>query len=154
MVFGFGEGSISLQLNKTNFAFGETVEGTLSLKLKKPKQARQLRVSIVAEKQITQYGRTSRGGISRDSAQNILFSTDVILDGEKLYSPPGKDYPFKIQVPQKSVIPTAPEGNLGTALKAVQFLSGQMSQIKWYIVGTLDIPKAIDIKKAVQISVQ
>ncbi len=90
MVFGFGEGSIALQLNKTNFAFGETIAGKLSLQLKKYKQARQLRVSIVAERQTTQY-RTVSGGMNKSSGKTILFKTDVILDGEKTYSPPGGD---------------------------------------------------------------
>ena len=154
MVFGLFEGKIEISLNKTNFAFGETAEGNLSLKLKKEKQARQLRVSIVAEKQVSQYGTSPRGGMKKSSNKDILFSTDVILDGEKLYSPPGAEYKFKIQVPQKSAIPAMPEGGLGAALKAVQFLRGQTSQLRWFIIGTLDVPGAIDIRKRVQISVQ
>jgi len=154
MVLGFGEGGINLQLNKTNFAFGETAEGTLSLKLKKEKKARQLRVSVTAERQMTQYGTSSGGGIQRSSEKNVLFKTDVILDGEKTYSPPGKDYQFKIQVPLKTALPPEVGGKLGTAIKAVQVLGGQMSQVKWFMLGTLDVPGGRDINKKVQISVQ
>ena len=174
MVLGFGEGSITLQLNKTNFSFGETIEGILLLKLKKAKQARQLVVSIVAEQVVTQYGggalgpqvsqrrhgistRSSIGGVSKASESQVLFSTDVIVDGEKLYSPPGQDYNFKIQVPAKNALPAqaeVPEGMLGTALKATQFMSGKTQQVKWHIIAKLDVPKARDISKKMQISVQ
>ncbi|MDP2974543.1 MAG: hypothetical protein Q8N60_05825 [Candidatus Diapherotrites archaeon] len=153
MVFGFGEGSVTLQLNKTNFAFGETIAGKLSLQLKKNKQARQLRVSIVAERKTTQYGR-SGSGRSSGSGTTILFKTDVILDGERLYSPPGSDYDFKIQVPMQSAMPQEIQGTLGTALKAMQFLGGQMSQVKWFVEGVLDIPGGKDINKRIQISIQ
>lgn len=153
MVFGFGEGSVALQLNKTNFAFGETITGKLSLQLKKDKQARQLRVSIVAERQTTQYGRSSSGG-SSGSGKTILFKTDAILGGERLYSPPGSDYEFKIQVPAQNALPAEIQGTLGTALKAIQLLGGQMSQVKWFVEGVLDVPGGKDINKRVQISVQ
>ncbi len=154
MVFGFFEGGITLTLNKTNFAFGETAEGKLSLKLKKDKNARELRVRITAVKKTTQYGTNARGGASRSDQEQVLFQNAVTVDGEKLYSPPGADYDFKIQVPQKSALPPELGGNLGTALKAVQFLGGRSSQIKWYIEATLDIPGGRDIGKKVQISVQ
>lgn len=154
MVFGFGEGSIALQLNKTNFAFGETAEGMLSLKLKKEKQARQLVVSVISEKQVTQYRKGSSFNMSTSNNTSILFKTDIILDGEKAYAPPGGEYQFKIQIPQQTALPPEIGGTLGTALKAVQFLGGQASQTKWFVVGTLDIPKGVDINKKIQISVQ
>ncbi|MDP6670635.1 MAG: hypothetical protein QGI60_02360 [archaeon] len=154
MVFGFFEGGITLTLNKTNFAFGETAEGKLALKLKKDKNARELRVRIMAVKKVTQYGTNSRGGMSRSNQDQVLFQNAVTIDGQKLYSPPGVDYDFKIQIPQQSALPQEIGGNLGTALKAVQFLGGRSSQVKWFIEATLDIPGGVDISKKVQISVQ
>lgn len=154
MVFGLFEGGIELRLNKTNFAFGETAEGTLSLKLKKEKQARHLVVSVIAEKQETQYRKGTSFTMSSSNNTCILFKTDAILDGEKTYMPPGGEYQFKIQIPAQAALPQELGGTLGTALKAMQFLGGKTSQIKWFIAGTLDIPKGIDISKKVQISVQ
>jgi hypothetical protein len=154
MVFGFFEGGITLTLNKTNFAFGETAKGKLLLKLKKDKNARELRVRIMAVRKTTQYGTNSRGGTSRNNQTQVLFQNAVIIDGQKLYSPPGVDYDFKIQIPQKSTLPQEIGGNLGTALKAIQFLGGRSSQVKWFIEATLDIPGGVDINKKIQISVQ
>lgn len=148
MVFGFGEGKIELMLDKTAFSYGETVEGKLKLTLKKSKAARQLRVTIKAERTTTTYSR-GRRSIRKDT----MFSSDVVLDGEKEYSSPGGEYDFSIQVPGKDVIPARPEGKLGTAITAVQFLGGMASQIKWYLEASLDIPKTVDIKKSIQISV-
>ncbi|MCX6798902.1 MAG: hypothetical protein NTW59_02270 [Candidatus Diapherotrites archaeon] len=151
MVFGLFEGSIELRLNKTNFFFGETIEGTLALKLKKPKDARQLRVSIVAERETTQYS-----GGKRSTRIDTIFKSDNVVDGEKTYLPPGGEYPFKVQLPASSAIPQAPqfESAVGTAIKVVQALSMQNTRMKWFVDASLDIPKGIDINKKVQITVQ
>ena len=160
MVFGFGEGSVELLLDKTNLAFGETVHGKLNLKLKKGKNARQLRVRILAERTSTQYSGAMGGRSGSRTQKDVVFSTYVILDGEKTYSPPGKEYEFKIQVPAKNALPSdsMPElgGGVGTALKAAQMLGGfgRSSQIKWFVEGALDIPKGRDISKRIQVSVQ
>jgi len=149
MVFGLWEGSIALSLNKTNFAFGETIEGSLSLKLSKEKKARRLVVSIICERQTTTFD--TRG--SHTSTQ-VVFSSDKVLDGEKTYSPPGSEYKFSIQVPQGNAVPPVLEGKLGTALKAVQALAGGSSTNKWFLKAKLDIPMGIDVSRKVQISVQ
>jgi len=166
MVFGFFEGSIELQLDKTNLAFGETLHGKLNLKLKKEKKARQLRVTIKAVKAVTQYGKRSGVRVmgqpvgSNSNQGEVVFSTDAILDGEKTYLPPGGEYEFRIQVPQKSVMPQSglPElaGNLGKAVQVAQMLSGfgMSAQIKWFVEGVLDIPGGVDISKRLQVSVQ
>ena len=154
MVFGFGEGNINIFLNKTTFTFGETIEGKLQLTLKKEKSARMLRASIVAEKQTTQYRTPMGNAASRGSNTIVLFKTDAILDGEKVYAPPGGEYPFKLQVPTQGALPPEIQGTLGTALKALQFLGGQTSQVKWFVEAVLDIPNGIDVRKRVQISIQ
>jgi len=158
MVFGFGEGSIELKLDKTNFAFGETVQGKFYLKLKKEKQARQLRVRLEALQTqrtggpaLVQMGGSRRRGSSQTT---VLYQTEVILDGEKLYSPLGKEYEFNIQVPAKSALPAKPEGGLGNAIKTMQLLSGSSTQLKWYVNASLDIPGGRDISKRIQVSIQ
>lgn len=155
MVLGFGEGSIDLMLNKTNFAFGETVEGKLNLKLKKEKQARQLRVRLQ-----TEFLRSSGGpaliqtGQPRQSEKQILYQTETVVDGEKLYAPPGGEYEFKIQVPQKSAMPPMPQGGLATAIGAMNMLGGVRTTITWRVIASLDIPGGRDVSKSINISVQ
>ncbi|MFH1751548.1 MAG: hypothetical protein ABH821_01255 [archaeon] len=154
MVLGFFEGSIELSLPKSNLAFGETIEGNLKLKLKKEKQARQLKVSIIAEKQVRQYSGVIGTGKSSGSRNEKLFTVDVILDSEKTFPSGEKNYSFKLQVPFENSIPKDATGTLGTAVKGLQMLSGQTSQIKWFVEGVLDVPKGKDISKRIQVSVQ
>ncbi len=158
MVFGFFEGKVEMTLGKTNFAFGETVSGKVSLKLKKAKQARQFKVTLLGVREITTYGRDSKGRSTRNKRNETIYSTEAILDGEKLYSPPGGEYEFSLQLPQKTALPTQQkiEGAAGTAFTAFQMLSGtgMSSQDKWVVSAVLDIPKGIDMSKKLQISVQ
>lgn len=76
---------------------------------------------------------------------------ELVLDREKEYF--RGDYPFEIKIPdnilQKS---PEPEGTLGTIIKATQFISGGMTRIDWYIETSLFIPKVLDMKKKVNIT--
>lgn len=148
MVFGFGEGKIELKVDKTACSFGEMINGELKLTLKKPKQARQLRVTLKAERKVSSYS-----GGKYKTRKDTIYSFDVVLAGENLYNPPGGEYKFSIQIPAKNAIPEKPDGALGTAITAVQFLGGVSSQIKWHLEGALDIPGSIDVKKSVQLTV-
>ncbi len=155
MVFGFGEGSIDLMLDKTNFSYGETISGKLNLKLKKEKQARNLRVRLQAELRQSSGGPALIStGQKRSAEKNTLYQTETILDGEKLYAPPGKEYQFKIQVPAKNAMPPMPQGNLGKALGAVGMLAGVHTSLKWHVIASLDIPGGRDVSKKIQVSVQ
>jgi len=46
-MFWFKKGKIAILLNKSTFSPGETIEGTLRIKLKKPVFANGLKVSLV-----------------------------------------------------------------------------------------------------------
>ncbi|MBN1940769.1 MAG: hypothetical protein JW772_01150 [Candidatus Diapherotrites archaeon] len=168
MVFGFGEGKMELVLPKTAFAFGEMIEGKIKLELKKDKQAKKLRVVLEAIEERTQYSsgtrmrsrgpgirtRSSVGGVSRDTVKTILYTGEVIVDGEKLYPAGMNEYDFKIQVPQSSVMPSKAEigGNLGKAIGALQMLSGAQNRVKWELRANLDA-SGKDIAKQIQISI-
>lgn len=155
MVFGLFEGSIELRLDKTTVNSGETFGGKLNLKLKKPKKARQLRVRLIAvQTQRTGTGLIGPQGNKSSSQENIIYSTEVIVDGEKEYMPPGQEYDFKIQAPAKSSMPAELGGGIGTTIKAVQMLSGMQRFTKWFIEASLDMPGGVDIKKRLQVSVQ
>ena len=159
MVFGLFEGSIELRPDKINFMFGETAEGTLALKLKKPKDARQLLVSIVAERETTRHTTSSRGGTTRQTYTETLFKADNVIDGKKTYMPPASEYRFKIQLPDRNVIPQGPQQVQGSGLvntlvnTAIAVSAANQKPVKWYLKAALDAP-GIDISKKVQISVQ
>jgi len=83
MVFGFFEGKIDLNLQgKTNFFFGETISGQLVLSLKKPRQARQLRIVLQGTEFFTQPSTVFRNGrhVTEMRTENIVvFSAETIL---------------------------------------------------------------------------
>jgi hypothetical protein len=149
MVFGLFEGSMELKLNKMAFAFGETIEGTASLKLSKEKKARRVVVTVFAERKTTNY---SNKGASTDLER--IFSFETVLDGEKNYLPPGADYPFKIQLPAQNPLPKLPQFN--GLLGQLATYANEMAQgsVSWYVEAKLDVPMAFDISKKIQIMVR
>lgn len=162
MVFGFFEGSIDILLPKTLFAFGEIIDGKLVLKLKNEKKGRQLKLTLLATREVTQTKTTFKKGVSSsytDTDIETVFTADFIIDGEKSYLPPGAEYPFKIQLPASNVLPQAPQqvqgsGLMNTVMNAtIAMAAANQRPVKWFLKGTLDVP-GIDINKQVQISVQ
>ncbi len=147
-MFGLGAGSIDIKLEKFNFAPGETIKGTVVLKLKKPTQSSGLKLVFAGEK-IRTY-RDSEGRKRED--KSFVHNFELPLDGEKEYT--GGEYPFEISIPG-TVLQSGsePEGNLGAAIKTIQFLSGDSTRIDWYLQSSLDISGGFDVKKRVQINV-
>lgn len=171
-MLGFGKGTIEVQLNKFNFSPGEVIEGTVTLKLKKPVKAKELSIRIVGEQTTTQSeGINLGGGVSigmgtsrrthstgSRTTTTTIFDFKQTLDGEKEYTSGGQPlvYPFQIKIPanvlnQQSQAPK--EGVLGTVIKAAQMMSGTSSKISWYLIANLDIPKSFDVSKRVQINI-
>src|SRR3989338_7711468 len=90
-MFGFGKGKIEIQLNNFNYAPGETVEGTLSLSLKKPILGKELSISLLAEEEVTEMQ-----GNNYNSRTHELFYFKQHLSGQKEYSFGNQSYPFKM----------------------------------------------------------
>ena len=148
MVLGFGEVKVDLQLKGFNYKPGDTIEGTVSVLLKKPKKAKGVFVTLFAEKTESGMGRST-------TYMQHAFELKEMLDGEKEY-PAGANplvYPFKIKIPANILdSQKKPEGKVGTVLQAAQFLSGTMVQMKWFVEGKLDVPLALGMGKKVQIN--
>ncbi|MFH1545006.1 MAG: hypothetical protein ABIE23_02870 [archaeon] len=150
-MFGLGKGKIEIILEKYNFRPGETIKGKLSLTLKKPIKARQLRVEFVGLKTSTS---TGFGVVQRNrkgSSQDYVHKFEMPLDGEKEYS--GGEYSFEIAIPADILQRgTGPGGGIGKTLQAAQFLSGTLTRISWYVQAALDIEKGMDVTKKVQVN--
>jgi len=151
MVFGFGKGKIEVFLEKYNFSHGETIKGRITLKLKKPVQAKALKVGLVGEKATTQYGKTPRGGMSSSHRKTHFFDFKMPLDGEKEYLE-GK-YNFEIKIPANVLQTPSPGGAVGDIVKGIQLLSGKDVKISWYVIAKLDIPFGLDVSKKVQVNI-
>jgi len=153
-MFGFGKGKLELQLEKFNFKPGDTISGTVKLLLKKPIQARQLRVVFYGVQATRNTGLSLVGSNNNRNRNNssIVHKFEMSLDGEKEYT--GGEYTFSIAIPATLLDRGAkPDGALGTALQAAQFLSGSVTNLKWFVESSLDVPMGLDVSKKVQVNI-
>jgi hypothetical protein len=146
MVFGFGKKEIEVTLDGYNYSPGETVTGKVAVNLKKPVEARQLKVSLIGIGKRTSLGMNVS---SRQTSQ--IFDFKMPLDGEKTYT--SGEYSFKIKIPA-NMLQSPPDGIVGKAIKTMQILSGSWTNISWYIQAALDRPGKPDVSsKKVQINI-
>lgn len=148
-MLGFLKGSIDVQLPKVDYAFGETVEGTLVLRLKKSVKARGLCIQLVGECRQTRL----MGG-RRSTRVEKVYDFKLNLDNEKTFAAGEQSYSFKLKLPKNSADAATAEGVTGTLMKAAQMFSGTRTSLtKWYLTGYLDVPFGFDVSKKVQLQV-
>lgn len=152
-MFGLGKGKIELFLDKVNYTPGETINGRLVLKLNKPLESRELRVSFYGLKKETQNKYNSQQKRNVTSTHYItVYEFRVSLGAQSEYYQ--GEYLFSIKIPE-DLIPQ----NQGTALKVLNvvskglnFLSGRSERVSWYVKATLDVP-GLDLNKTIQITI-
>ena len=159
MIFNFGKGKIRLAVNKFNFSPGDTVTGKVSLELKKPLLAKQLRVSLIgietSSRTSVGFGASRRRGISSSRRKDVVYRFDMPISGEKEYLQ--GDYPFEMQIPADTLQQkpqSSEEGLSGALMKTAQIIGGTTrSRVDWYLEAALDLDKKFDIKNKVQITI-
>jgi hypothetical protein len=151
----FGKGKIEIAIAKTHFAPGDVISGDVRLTMKKPVKAKGISIYLIGEQT------TTRGGglapAERPKATRVrLYEFKQQLDGEKEYSK-GEDYKFEMKIPADilSGKPQMPQigGKLGKGISIAQAVIGVSTTTKWYLLAKLDVPRGIDIKKEVQITI-
>jgi len=144
-MFGFGKGKIDLQVEKTGFAFNESIRGKVRLELSKDVKAKGVFVALLAtrENRTTTY---SGGRASTQSHTETLYEDKRQLDGEKEYLAMAYNYDFEIIAPTGDRF-QAPGGILGGLSKIFS------SPIQWQLIAKLDVPGGFDVSKKVKISV-
>lgn len=142
------KGKITISLDKYEYRAGETINGTITLSLKKPVNAKGLFVGLEGISSQTRYvGKRSSTQYSK------VFEFKKPIDGEKLYPTGERSYPFQIIIPANLQANLSIDNPmLGTVIKAAQILSGSVSRIRWYVTANLDMP-GFDISKRVQINI-
>jgi len=146
-----GKGKITLRLDKMEFIPGETISGTLSLKMKKPVEAGSLNVGILGTMERTSYSRNPKGGMSRNTRHETVFDFKKPIDGQKTYSG-YKDYNFQLKIPTDIYKSSTGNAVADTLVKSAQILSGVTSKIKWFVKANLEM-KGFDISKKVRINI-
>jgi hypothetical protein len=158
----FGKGQINISIQRTNYAPGDTISGSVALTLKKPVKAREVSISLVGEQKNTRVGGMGASKEMSTTTQRIrIYDFKVQLDSEKEYAQ-GREYPFEIKIPA-DILSTRPqipelEGKLGQGLKIVQAAAAMtgaipFQQTKWYLLAKLDIPLGLDIKKTADVTI-
>jgi hypothetical protein len=157
----FGRGKIDISVQKTKYASGDTISGSVALTLNKVMKAREMTISLIGEYKTTVIkqrhlvlGSSRGGGSLRDRSRGMLMSEATRksaphyelresekavticgfrkqLDGETEYSQ-SKEYRFRIKI--STDMPTS-------------------SNVNWYLLAKLDIPHGRDITKKVRITI-
>ncbi len=134
MVLGIGEGEIDIITDKSTFRPGEKVRGRLVLVLNSPKVAKELRLSIVAEK------KTYRNGKRRIET---IYHAPVVLGREGEYN--SREYTFEIFVPDMKDAKDS-FGIQNRILKAASS-DPNTASVEWHLDANLNVPLSMDINK-------
>ena len=144
MVFGFlKKGKINLKLSKLNFSEGETINGSFTLSLKKPTNARALQVILFSQKTTRDYNGNSR--VTR------LYEFKQPIMGEQEYSINPYNHEFSLVIPKQNKPQI--DGTVGNVLGALSSFGKMMSPVTCFIEVKLDVPNGFDVGKKQQITV-
>jgi len=145
----FGGEKITLALDKYNYAPGETIKGSVTLKLKKPTKARKFEIEfagVVVERQ-TGIGVGPTASNNRQTKKTYIYHFKMPLGGEGEYQQ--GEYPFEIKIPEDVKQGAAtPDGKVGTAVSALKAISGIHRRVDWYVRAELDVPLKMDVTKS------
>jgi len=145
------KGKLTLNLSKMEFTPGETITGTVNLKLKKPVQAKSLNVGLLGTLRSSNYSRGPKGGLSKSSRTQKVFDFKKPVDGEKTYQ--GElNYEFQLMIPKDVYRQSTGNKAADTLVKSAQILTGTTSRINWYVRANLEMP-GFDISKKVRINI-
>ncbi|MFH1431647.1 MAG: hypothetical protein ABIG84_00315 [archaeon] len=146
MLFGFLSGKIDLVLPKSTFSPGETIKGTVHLRLKKPVKARKLEVSLICEEITTRRTENPQGSPGTRKSTERLCDITLPLDSEKEYTE--KVYDFEITVPPDALKgQKAPDNVMGGVIGVMDMVSGTRRKTRWFVKANLDVPYSTDISR-------
>ena len=142
----WSRGKIAIQLDKFEYSIGETISGSVILKLKRDVEAKSLKVGIIGERKQKSY---SKG--KSTSRTDIIFDFKKPLDGEKIYHAGENKYDLKLKIPE-NISNKITTGNqmVDSFINSAQVLGAGF--IRWYVVAELEM-KGFDMTKRIQINI-
>jgi hypothetical protein len=131
------KGTITLQCEKNTFDPGETIKGTISVKIKKETRGNQLKVSLIADRTTTFYD-----GDERRTDHDEIYRDELVLEDKKTY-PVGYEntYDFSINIPKMNEPGgQQTDGVLGAVGAVFDVLSAnrRKTKIEWQLEARLD----------------
>ncbi len=133
MVFGIGEGSMDIVLEKTAFKPGEEIKGKAVLKLNNPTKARGVLVILYREVDV---------GSGRHRTKQKQIISDAKLGGPKEYT--STEFPFTLRVP---------EGVISNMDPLSGFLANTFGMQLW-VEAKLDLEAAFDISRRIRVAIK
>jgi len=153
----FSMGKISVAISRMHYSPGDTVSGSICLVLKKPVKARGVSVSMIGDERTTRRRiGMAAGGPTIDVNVRRVYDFKLDLDDEEKEYVSSQTYPFEIRVPDTLPGKGSRTSDLARGLgQTAAEITGVMPQqsLSWYLLAKLDIPRRMDIKKKVYISI-
>jgi hypothetical protein len=152
----FRKKQIQITLNKYAFAPGETIKGSVGLRLKRPLQARKLTVTLRGLRIVHEggmaVGPVRVGSQGPQTHVYTIYDFEIPLDGEAAYF--NELYPFEITIPS-DILQSAQQSfhstltGLGKTVTEIAQLMEQLrladSRVEWSLEAKLDVPLKIDV---------
>jgi hypothetical protein len=166
MVFGIGEGSLDITLDKQVYSPGETITGKVKLNLNGPKQAKSLIVEFHGEIVKEVFVRGSHGRTNTSEQTIEICTTQQQLATEKTFQN-GEEYSFSLQISPQALNspemqpPKAPDmsqyGVAGQLIGALGAMNMRVPQIisgpTFFVSAKLDLPMAMDMNKKIMVQI-
>jgi hypothetical protein len=152
----FKKDQIDVKLDKYAYTPGETIKGSVGLKLKRPTHAKKLTVALIGLRIIHQsgimIGRARVGNQGPQTQVYTIYNFEIPLDEEAVFF--HEFYPFEIKIPP-DILQSAQQNfhttltGLGKTLSEIASVINQLnmtsSRVEWSVEAKLNIPLKIDI---------
>jgi len=139
-------GTVTIQLEKNSYGFGEKVKGKATLVVNDTRNAKGVRVSVIGTRDHYVY-RNNR----RERETETIHKFEKYLDGEKAYVPGTYSYDFEADTPPSDPCMGSSRGGLFGGLMNV---AGGYSTPVWTLTVSLDVSGGKDAQASVQVSLQ
>lgn len=152
---GIGVGDIAITMKQFQYQAGETIQGIVSLKLRRPTPARALRVGLRGSQRVVRLRVQPSGGSAYEPRKDSVFDFTFPLEGPGEFT--SGHFPFEIDVPTAKALKEglrAPDGVIGDLARAVAFVATPARfPMRWQVVAYLDMPWKLNLSTAVDVSI-
>jgi hypothetical protein len=152
----FKKNQILITLDKYAYAPGETIKGSVGLRLKRAVQAKKLTVALIGLRIVHEsgiaVGPVRVGNQGPQTHVYTIYNFEIPLDGEAAYF--HEMYPFEIKIPS-DILQSAQQNfhstltGLGKTLEEIGRVMEQLrlsdTRVEWSVEAKLAIPFKIDI---------
>ena len=152
-VTGIGRGTVRVALDRSRFAAGEDLKGTVTLALPEPVDAKALTVTLRATQRTVDYHRA--GGVRTVGTSNVtVYEQTQEIAGTRSFG--SETFAFALPIPTDATVagkrPVAPGGTIGDVARAVSsVVAPTTGPIQWKVTATLVIPWGRDLDHAIDV---